>query len=190
MVRKELLESDVLFIVFEGIDSAGKTIMAKMLADKLRKDGYLVYETKEPTEYYDKFIEDRLREGVSLTTLFLLFTADRMEHQNVIQEQLNAGKIVICDRYDLSTYVYNTVYVEKELGSWNLAKQWADDVTRFVYVKPDIIFLLDVSPSVAMSRLGARTGQHMEFFERSEFLMQIREKYLKLVNKIPNYKIY
>lgn len=105
------------FIVLEGIDGAGKSTQAKLLAQNLtNKIGEKVFLTKEPT---DSNIGHLIREvlggkdKMDAETLQRLFSADRSLHFNQkdgINDQLNKGKIIICDRYLYSGIAYNEIH--------------------------------------------------------------------------------
>lgn len=90
-----------MFIVFEGIDGAGKTTQAKLLERKLLDNNIDAVYTKEP---WDKVLvkDERNRD----TDLFM-FGADRILHvENFIKPALDQGKVVICDRFFYSTIAY------------------------------------------------------------------------------------
>lgn len=88
-----------MFIVFEGIDGAGKTTQAKLLSKYLKDDeGHDVVLTSEPYKL------DKTRRHH-----YLDYFADRKKHiDEVIKPALKAGKIVISDRYHLSTLAYQS----------------------------------------------------------------------------------
>jgi dTMP kinase len=98
------------FIVLEGPDGSGKTTQAKLLKDALEMDGHEVVLTRDPggTEIGEKLREIVLRgEEVDQYTELLLFTASRNQLvKQVINPAIEAGKIVICDRYITSTIAY------------------------------------------------------------------------------------
>jgi len=101
------------FLVIEGLDGSGKTTQAALLAEKL-SEKYTVLLTAEPSRgKIGSFIRDScLYEQTRLPTEAeaLLFAADRIEHmQTELKPALDAGKLVICDRYALSTVVYQSM---------------------------------------------------------------------------------
>jgi dTMP kinase len=103
------------FVVFEGADGVGKTVQAKRLAETLRKAGGDVVETREPTDHYHagRLIREILSRGdaglLGWRAMALLFSSDRAEHVGgLIEPALREGKTVICDRYYLSTAIYQT----------------------------------------------------------------------------------
>ena len=98
------------FIVFEGIDGTGKSTQIKLLANTLVKLGHKVVLTREPTEgVYGQKIRAlyQNRSAVSASEELELFIKDRREHiESVIKPALEAGNVVLCDRYFLSTAAY------------------------------------------------------------------------------------
>ena len=99
-----------LLIALEGIDGTGKTTQLKMLAEVLLSLGYDVVATREPTDgRYGQRIRQVLRDRSSMTPQeeLELFLLDRKEHvTTIINPGLAAGKIVLTDRYYLSTVAY------------------------------------------------------------------------------------
>ncbi|WP_337555880.1 dTMP kinase, partial [Phascolarctobacterium succinatutens] len=99
------------FITFEGIDGAGKTTQQHLAAQALREQGYDVLESREPggTQLAEKVRALVLDPELPLTTVTqtLLYLAARSEHvDKLLRPALEAGKIIICDRFSDSTLVY------------------------------------------------------------------------------------
>lgn len=99
------------FIAIEGPDGVGKTTQAKMLRDRLVAGGAEVVLTHEPTDQpAGKLALEALKGSAPPGEIVPLLTADRDRHcSEVIAPAIEAGKIVICDRYELSTHVYQTI---------------------------------------------------------------------------------
>jgi len=158
-----------MFIVIEGGDGSGKGAHSALLADWLREQGHEVLETSEPTGgEVGKMIRNILQNHVTVDAkaLTLLFTADRWAHQKEIGQALSGGKIVICDRYFLSTYVYQSVQ--------GVDLEWIKTAHEGIKV-PDLQILLDLDPETAMGRL-----ETSDLFENADFLKKVRERYLEL----------
>lgn len=100
-----------LFITFEGGDGSGKTTQLRLAAAALREMGYQVVETREPggtklAEQVRALVLDP-QMPLNNNTQALLFAAARSEHvEKVLRPALEAGKLVLCDRYIDSTLVY------------------------------------------------------------------------------------
>ena len=167
------------FIVFEGIDGAGLTTQTVLLEKYLKMKKYEVILTKEPTNnLIGGLIRAALRKewSTSNRTLQLLFSADRAHHlEKEIIPALENGKIVISDRYFISTIAYGMVELEKE---------WLKALNS-QFLLPDIIFIIDVPAEVAIERIRAsRLG--LELFEEKEKLNKIRNNFLELSKEYDN----
>lgn len=117
------------FIVFEGPDGVGKTTQAEILRDRLGAGGANVLLTKEPTDTeLGKLALAELGRGSSSHKVAMLMVADRWEHyQSVINPALQEGKIVICDRYQLSTHIYQTLDLFVEMQRALTSSALTDD---------------------------------------------------------------
>ena len=99
------------FITMEGVDGSGKTTQLQLTARYLLDCGYEVVTTREPG---GTKLAERIRNvvldadaAVNPRTEVLLYLAARAEHvEKVIRPALEAGKIVLCDRFEDSTMVY------------------------------------------------------------------------------------
>lgn len=102
-----------MFIAFEGVDGSGKTTQAKILAERLTDMGLDVVRTREPggtpgaEELRAVILNGNGDEGWTDMTEILLFNAARSEHvERLIRPAMSQGKIVISDRFALSTFAY------------------------------------------------------------------------------------
>ena len=105
------------FVVFEGADGSGKTTLSKIFTQELVNRKLPVFSTCEPTNYeIGKIIRRYLagEEHDSKEMLFL-FIADRIRHNILIEQTLNDGCVVICDRYSLSTRIYQDGCVDEDI---------------------------------------------------------------------------
>jgi dTMP kinase len=167
------------FIVFEGIDGAGLTTQAELLEKYLRNKKYEVVLTKEPTNnLIGGIIRAALKKEwiTSNRTLQLLFSADRAHHlEKEIIPALENGKIVISDRYFISTIAYGMIELEKD---------WLKALNS-KFLLPDIIFIIDAPVEVSIERIKAsRFG--FELFEERKKLEKIRNNFLELSKEYKN----
>ncbi|MDO8168096.1 dTMP kinase [Candidatus Phytoplasma melaleucae] len=174
-----------MFISFEGGEGVGKTTLAIYLFKKI-VNKYPVILTKEPggckfnipikkilMQFYNK---------VDFITEALLYAADRTEHlTKVIIPVLQQNKIVICDRFLDSSFVYQG-YVRK-LGI-NFIQKINPLACEWL---PDVTFYLDVDPSIALQRLKSQRKQKIEYFDlqKKHFHDQVRQGYLQLCLQYP-----
>ncbi len=156
---------DSFFIVIEGMDGSGKSSLARYLYDTLRPaygDGVaLTYEPHDPSAA-GQHIRDVLakRKTVSALSLAYAFAHNRVDHlHNVIAPHLEASgkRIVICDRYVLSSLVYQStdcLSMEKVYA----LNCWARP--------PDITLYLNVTPQNCYARMRQRPTDR-ELFEKN-----------------------
>lgn len=159
-----------MLIVFEGIDGAGKSTQASLLADKLKKNGFSVILTSEPT---DGPLGQKIRQlKTRLTPLeeMKLFTEDRKGHvRDVILPALKEGKIVVCDRY-----LYSSAAYQGALG----IDPFAIMETNLEFApRPDITFFLDLSIENAFNRIIQNRGAPLSPYETRGNLKKVREIY-------------
>ena len=162
------------FIVFEGIDGCGKSTQIKKLYDFLKKKGEKVIMTREhQRKGVGLFIEDVLngKKTIDPLALEVCFIADRCDHVNkVIEPNLEAEKIVLCDRYYWSTVAY----------SKNNYRSWMLEMNRKIGIKPDLVIFIDTKAKVAIDRIG-KGRVSTTIFEKLKKLEKIRKNYLWLM---------
>ena len=101
-----------MFITLEGPDGSGKTTQAAALIPALRQSGYQVLPTREPGgtpvgEQIRAIVHDLRNTDIVPRTEILLYLASRAQLvEQVIRPHLQAGEVVICDRYADSTLAY------------------------------------------------------------------------------------
>lgn len=172
------------FIVFEGIDGAGKTTQIGLLADYLKSRGRTVFRTAEPTDLpTGKLLREALSGRTARTAceLAALFTADRVSHnaepKNGIAAHLAAGEDVICDRYYYSTLAYQGSETD---GGWVRALNLDCPEIR----RPDLCIFLDLSPEESMARI-TRGRTSLEIFETADRLARVREQFRRVFASLP-----
>jgi dTMP kinase len=160
------------FIVLEGGDGAGKTVQAHMLCSALKREGYRVHPTSEPSRSaVGRLIRRSFLEGkkISPEVEALLFAADRFLHlKSEVRPALAAGRIVVCDRYMYASFAYQ--------GAQGVDSNWIREINRFAE-KPDLAIYLDVPAETGLSRIKGKKS----VLEKLELQRRVREEYLKLV---------
>lgn len=159
-----------LLVVIEGIDGAGKSTLAKGLAERLEADGYDVVQTREPTDGpFGRRIRalaasDRTR--IPPDEEWRLFHEDRRIHvEEVVRPALADGRLVIQDRSWPSTVAYQ--------GERGLDRNMLRAAERRIAPDPDLLFVVDLPPDVALARIEGARGR-ADDFEGIESLRRLR----------------
>ncbi len=167
-------------VVLEGLDGAGTTTQAQLLADRLRANGTDVHLTCEPTDSpVGTLIRQALHGSSALTprTLAFLFAADREHHifnpQDGLLHQIQQGRMVISDRYLFSSLAYQSVDTPyNEVALLN---------SLFPY--PELIIYLDTPAEVCMERLQARPTR--DRYEEITFQRKVSTCYERSFEHLP-----
>ena len=166
------------FIVFEGIDGAGKTTQIERLAERLRAEGRRVAITAEPTgSVTGKMLREALsgRDPRTASEMAALFVLDRINHnvgEGGIEQMLAEGIDVICDRYYYSSLAYQGSQTDFE---WVKAMNLNCPEIR----TPDICIFLDLEPKESLARIHARNIS-TEIYENEEILEAVRSRFLEV----------
>ncbi|NDW44682.1 dTMP kinase [Ruegeria sp. PrR005] len=176
-----------LFLTFEGIDGSGKSTQARRLAKALTNLGHQVVLTREPggspgAEEIRRLVLEGEPDRWSAETEILLFTAARRDHlERTILPALEAGKIVICDRFADSTRMY------QGLSRGDL-RQLVDQLHKLMIGRePDITLLIDMDPETGLSRAKGRQGTEERFEDFGpELQRKMRAGFLELAQEFPN----
>ena len=176
-----------LFITFEGIDGSGKSTQARLLHEALVAAGHDAILTREPggspgAEEIRSLVLEGDPDRWSAETEILLFTAARRDHlERVINPALAAGKIVICDRFADSTRMYQGLSRGDLRG---LVDQLHD---LMIGRDPDLTILIDMDPSVGLTRALSRQGTEERFEDfGADLQARMREGFLALAKEFPN----
>lgn len=169
------------FIVFEGIDGAGKTTQVGLLAERLRGMGKQVVITAEPTSLPSgKALREVLggRVKKSDCEIAAMFTLDRIAHnvdaESGIEKLVSEGAYVICDRYYYSSLAYQGSLVDY---GWVKALNTECPEIRH----PDLCIFLDLTPTESMKRISAGR-ESTEIYENEETLTRVREAFMRVID--------
>lgn len=156
-----------MYIVFEGIDGAGKSTQINLLKYWLEENGFDVETVVEPTDSkVGKLIREILQRPDATTdriqkTLGLLFAADRMH----IMDKLNDdSKVILSDRSFISSLAYQE------------PADWIKQINKYAK-EPDLVLLLDVDVKTSVNRCSKK-----DEFENEEFLSKVKANYLDLIS--------
>jgi dTMP kinase len=177
------------FITFEGGEGAGKSTQIRLLASALRGHAREIIVTREPggTPLAERLrtviLAGKARDFGAMGEA-LLFSAARIDHlDRLIRPALARGAAVLCDRFADSTRAYQGA--RGEAGDDMLAT--LERVT-LAGVKPDLTFILDISPEAGMERAHKRRGAgEIDRFEGEDlaFHRLLREKFLEIARADP-----
>lgn len=158
------------FIVLEGLDGAGKSTQAALIAGYLKGKGFAVCQTSEPTQ----FLAGGLARACLLgqwqgppECLQLLFAADRADHlMREIIPRLEGGDVVICDRYLMSSVAYGAVDIDFD---------WLAAINQN-FLAPDLTIFLRVPAQICVKRM-TDNGRSIELFEKKDLLEKVDKNY-------------
>ena len=179
------------FITFEGLDGCGKSTQLEREAARLRQQDLPVVTTQEPGgTATGQRIRDIVLHATSLklsatTELALMFAARSQHIEEVILPALQAGKIVLCDRFTDSSVAYQ-----------GYGRGIAPDAIRTLEdlfcrgLRPDLTIILDIDPATGMNRARARNRAAQEkdtrFEEEGlEFFRRVRKGYEEIARLEP-----
>lgn len=175
-----------LFITFEGLDKAGKTTQIARLAARLERLGHTVFSTREPggtplCEEIRQILMKKQSEKLVDEAELLLFSASRAQLlREKLWPELDAGHIVLCDRFADSTTAYQgyargmDLEFIRQLNAYAIGSRW-----------PDLTIFLDLTVEESFRRLGKVLGTTQAEVDRFEiesrrFYEQVRKGFLEL----------
>ena len=166
-----------LFITFEGTEGSGKTTQVEMLGEWLSSHDPVVIREPGGTELGERIREVVLFAGLVLDAeaeMYLFMAARRQLISEVIAPALEAGQIVIADRYHDSTLAYQG-------GARGVPTSWPPTFPR-----PDVTFLLEGPVENGLERhvIAGKAPDRMES-ESIEFHRKVAEAYAKLAAAEP-----
>lgn len=163
-----------MIIVFEGLDGSGKGTQIKMLQGKLKCP---IQNYPDRTGIYgylfDKILKKKINVELSGYELLPMFLMDMIKDKTKLEKYKGSERNhIILDRYAHSTLAYQSaqgIIYEKGKAM----------IEEFDLIEPDILFYLDVEPSVCISRIEGEK----ELFEKEEFLKKVRKNYKKIYDE-------
>ncbi len=181
-----------LFITFEGTEGSGKTTQISLLADHLTSAGLTVTLTREPGgtpigDQVRKVLLDPSNKALHPRAELLLYAASRAQHlAERILPALEAGRIVLCDRFSDATLAYQGYGRGLDIGTIRALDQIVTGG-----MNPHLTLLLDLDAAAGLSRARGRNSsaglEHEGRFENEDiaFHDRVRRGYLTLARQDP-----
>ena len=174
------------FITFEGCEGVGKSKQLSLLGEYLRKNDIKHYFTREPggdpvSEKIRNLILDKENAEMCDECEALLYAASRAQLlKNVIKPKLNAGELVICDRYFDSSFAYQAY-------ARGLGVEFVSQINNYAIKNftPDYTVFLNLSPEKAFARKGGVDKTDRLELSGMEFHKKVYEGYLTLAKTYP-----
>jgi dTMP kinase len=183
------------FITFEGVEGSGKSTQILRLSERLRQMGLPLVVSKEPGgttlgQEVRRLLLTRHSSGEQWCpdAELLLFYADRAQHlAQVIRPSLEAGKVVLLDRFEDSTRAYQ--------GALGVPERTLDRISELVVgrTRPHLTILLDMEPTASLARVEARNLDLGEGFKETRydeaalaFHKLVRTRFLAIHHREPN----
>lgn len=175
-----------MFISFEGTEGVGKTTLIRKLYDYFTEQHIEVVLTREPggtpmaEQIRSLLLSVNHDESMSNDTELLLIYAARAQHlQQVIVPALNAGKVVLCDRFNDASFAYQCFGRGLSQEKFHLLNQ------NFVSYFPEITFWLDAPIETGMARARERGALDRFEQEKVSFFEKVRAGYSHLWQQQP-----
>lgn len=175
-----------LFITVEGTDGSGKTTQINRIREYVQQKGFDAVITREPggthiSEMIRNITLDPQNSEMGYITEMLLYASARAQLVfEVIRPAVENGKVVICDRFIDSSYVYQGFGRGIDIEAISAVNSIAMDG-----IMPDITIFFDISPDVAMQRRAASTGRDRIEKEEMDFHWRVYSGYKKLASLYP-----
>lgn len=184
-----------MFITFEGIDGCGKSTQMRLLAGRLRTEGYRVFESVEPggtsigRQVRRILLDAKNQELCPLAELLLYFACRAQNVEEWILPALARGEIVVSDRFTDSTMAYQGV-------GRGLGKDLVRDLHRIACrsLTPDLTLLIDIDLDTSLERAHARNREMADAGgtpetrmddQEIEFHRRVRDAYTEMVQEEP-----
>ena len=164
-----------LLIVLEGIDQCGKTTISKLLKNKLEELNLktIIQTFPDKSTLIGNVINSYLQGNTKLSPQesHLLYSLNRHEKKNFMEEKLYNGYNIICDRYIFSGIAYSLAN--------GLDYNFCLNTEQYL-IKPDLTFYFDISITETNKR---RKSLKTDIYETSNFQTKVKEAYSKIKNK-------
>lgn len=160
-----------IFIAFEGIDGAGKSLQARLCLERLTKEGYSAVLLREPTNgpigQKIRALAQQGRDKIQPIEEFKLFLEDRREDVKLnIEPALNEKKIVLIDRYYYSSIAYQ--------GALGLDPEFIRTENEKIAIRPDRVYYLSIPLELSAGRIVESRRMTLDLFEKEDYLKKVK----------------
>ena len=168
-------------ITFEGVEATGKSTQISLVAKRLKKEGYSVYCSKEPgggplAKHIRSLLLNPKMRGLDPLAELFLYEASRAQHmQESILPELKKGKVVLCDRYIDSSWVYQGLARKLDLNLVDKLNSYAT-----ANLKPKLTLVFQLPLNTSLKRLNARKKKDRMEQEKIGFHKAIHRGYTRL----------
>jgi dTMP kinase len=175
------------FIAFEGGEGAGKSTQVRRLQEWLTSEGLVSRATFEPGATPSgagirSIVLDRAHTGIAPRSEALLYAADRAQHvHDVLRPALDAGEVVITDRFVDSSLAYQGAGRTIPLDDVRMLSRWATQG-----LQPDLTIVLDLPPEVGLARARGRAVADRLESESLDFHQRVRRTFRALAEADPD----
>jgi dTMP kinase len=174
-----------IFITFEGPDGAGKSTIIQMVANEIKN----VQLTREPggidiAEQIRRVILDKENTAMDPRTEALLYAAARRQHLiEKVKPALEAGKVVLCDRFVDSSLAYQGY--ARGLG---IDEVFSINQFAIEQMMPDLTIYFDIEPELGLKRINKNKGREVNRLdlEAIDFHQKVREGYYQIIDRFPD----
>ncbi|PIS07717.1 dTMP kinase [Candidatus Berkelbacteria bacterium CG10_big_fil_rev_8_21_14_0_10_43_13] len=191
------------FIVIDGSDGAGKKTQSDLLITRLKKDGHKIaaYDFPVYDSFFGKMIGRYLNgefgqaDEVDPYLVSVLYAGDRWQASQEIKNDLDAGKVVIANRYIQSNMAYQTAKFKTKAEKDKYLK-WLSELEFQIYQipKPDLVIYLYVPFRISQALVDKKakrsyTNLVRDIHEKdADFLSRVEKSYLMLAEKYPEWR--
>jgi dTMP kinase len=160
-----------LLIAFEGLDQSGKQTQAELLRERLTARDRTVRLLSFPD--YTTVIGAEIGRALhgerqyGADVMQLLYVANRYEHKQSMVDAINAGTILVCDRYVASSVAYGVAQ--------GLDRAWLTEIQKYL-PQPDVTILLDIAPDASARR---KSTNRDKYEQDHALLRRVRDSYLR-----------
>jgi dTMP kinase len=183
-------------VVIEGGDGTGKQTQAKLLLERLQKEGFCAAGVSFPryNSFFGKIVKDYLKghfgtkEQAPIELVSLLYSLDRFEFKPELEKLLHEEKIVVCDRYSESNFAHQGAKIRDE-EKRKVFLEWIKKVeSRLPQAR--VKFFLDMPAEAFKKLLQERHESFASDIHESdpEYLEKTRQIYLELVEQGENWE--